>query len=390
MSPDLETVLIVSLAGIRFATRPRKAARELALTHRVRYLALQSSGRGARVDEAGVFESDGVAVHQIRVRPRKPGGDIRAKLYNLFAAYLPAFARLFLVAVKTPASIIIIANPVLAPIALAHRLRFRSRIVLDVAERPGAIAARESLASFFSAFEPMILRLLARGDGIATVAVPSDAHVLRSYGFNQVLPLRNAPLASWRAPYSDPIPSDALRCVVVGSIFAGRAFEIVIRAVARCVDRGVQVRLRIVGPGTDEYLQQLHEMTSEHGVEHVITWEGAIEGDQVSQTYLDADLGLVLYEADDPANDGLSNKILECVSSGRPVLAGNLPENRQFVTENRVGWLTEVAPDAIAAALEKIATTSNLQEVSRRCRELGDSNLTWETEFSGLLGALRS
>ncbi|MFB8189658.1 glycosyltransferase [Microbacterium sp. NPDC055988] len=378
-------MLIVSLAGIRFATRPRKAARELAWTHRVRYLALQSSGRGGRVDAAGVFDSDGVAVHQIRVRDRRPGGGITAKLFNLLVAYAPAFLRLFWVAMKTPASIVMIANPVLAPIAAAHRLRFRSRIVLDVAERPGAIAAKDSLASFFSRLEPFTLRHLAKGGGIATVAVPSDAGLLQRYGFERVIPLRNTPLASWRAPYHDPEHDGTLRCVVIGSVFEGRAFEILIRAMAICVARTVPVHLRVVGPGTPAYLQRLQVMTQDLGVEQVLTWEGPIEGDEVSKAYLGADLGLVLYEADDPANDGLSNKILECVSSGRPVLAGDLPENRRFVTENRVGWLAEVTPEGIATALESIVAEADLREVSRRCRALGDASLSWEAEFQPLL-----
>lgn len=387
-APARETVLIVSLAGIRFATRPRKAARELARTHRVRYLALQSSGRGGRVDAAGVFDSDGIAVHQIRVRARKPGGGMTAKLFNLFVAYAPAFLRLFWVAMKTPASVVMIANPALAPIAAAHRLRFRSRIVLDVAERPGAIAAKDSLASFFSRLEPFTLRRLAKDGGIATVAVPSDAGLLHGYGFQQVIPLRNTPLASWRAPYHDPVPGDTLRCVVIGSVFEGRAFEILIRAMAICVARDMPVHLRVVGPGTPDYLQRLQAMTHDLGVAQVLAWEGPIEGDEVSQAYLEADLGLVLYEADDPANDGLSNKILECVSSGRPVLAGDLPENRRFVTQNRVGWLAEVSPEGIASALESIVAEADLREVSRRCRALGDASLSWEVEFRPLRKAL--
>ncbi|MDQ0726309.1 glycosyltransferase [Microbacterium sp. W4I20] len=383
-----ETVLIVSLAGIRYATRPRKAARELARSYRVRYLALQSSGRGGRVDEAGVFDSDGIAVHQVRVRPRRPGGGIAAKLFNLLVSYLPAFIRLFWVAAKTPAAVILIANPVLAPIALVHRARFRSQVVLDVAERPGAIAARDSLASIFSRLEPLTLGSLARRDAIATVAVPSDANDLRTVGFRTVLPLRNVPLSSWRAPYVAPVGDDELRCVVIGSVFEGRAYEILIEAMALCAQKDVRVRLRIVGPGTDQYLQQLHSLTEERGASDVITWSGAIQGDEVSRTYLDSHVGLVLYEPDDPGNDGLSNKILECVSSGRPVLAGDLPENRLFVTEHRVGWLTQVTAESIADALIRIRAEADLSEISERCRALGDSSLTWEADFAAVAQAL--
>lgn len=375
-------VLVVSLAGIRFATRPRKTARELSRFGPVRYLALQSSGRGGRVDQAGVFDSDGVSVHQVRVRPRRSSGTLGSKLSNLIFSYLPAFLRLFRVALKSPAEVIVVANPVLAPIAIAHGWRYGSRAMIDIAERPGAVTASDSLASVFSRFEPIALRTLARRKAIATVAVPSDVDLVRGWGFNSVLPLRNAPLGSWRAPYADPIESDEFRCVVIGSVFAGRAYEILIRALAICAEREAKVRLTIVGPGTPEYLDELRSLTHQLGADSVITWSDAVDGDEVSATYLNAHVGIVLYEPDDPGNDGLSNKILECVSSGRPVLAGDLPENRSFVTENDVGWLTTVSPEAIADALIEIRGRADLIEVSRRCRALGDTSLTWESDFA--------
>lgn len=336
------------------------------------------------MDVAGVFDSEGVTVHQVRVRSRRPDGGIRSKLFNLFVSYLPAFLRLFWIALKTPASVIMIANPVLAPLAIAHRLRFRSKVILDVAERPGAIAATDSLASIFSRLEPITLRTLARRDAIATVAVPSDAAVLRAAGFKEVLSLRNVPLASWRAPFAEPTDVDVLRCVVIGSVFEGRAYEILIQAMSLCSQRGARIALRVVGPGTADYLHRLRQLTVELGASDVITWQGPIESDEVSQTYLDAHVGLVLYEPDDPGNDGLSNKILECVSSGRPVLASDLPENRLFVSDNDVGWLTDVTPEAIADALIRIRSEADLLAISARCRALGDSGLTWEADFAAV------
>jgi len=376
------TVLVVSLAGIHYATRPRKAARELSRFANVKYLALQSSGRGGRVDRAGRFNSDGIAVHQVKVRPRNPAATLGAKLENLFASYLPAFLRMAGIALKTPADIVYVAGPVLGTIALAHSIRFRSRIVLDVPERPGVLAAADSLASFFSRFEPFLIRRLASRRAVATVAVPSDVSLVRRWGFQSVIPLRNAPLAAWRAPYKPPRDSRPITYVVIGSVFPGRAYEIMIEALALSIRRGRPVALRIVGPGTDVYVSRLHELARELDVEDLISWEGAIEPDEVSATYLSAHVGLVLYEAADPGNDGLSNKILECVSTGRPVIAGDLPENRAFVTAHDVGWLTDVTPESLADTFERVAAEGDIDEFAARCRKLGDESLTWEADFA--------
>ncbi|WP_307362449.1 glycosyltransferase [Microbacterium murale] len=260
--------------------------------------------------------------------------------------------------------------------------------MIDIAERPGLVTATDSLASVFSKFEPFSLRALARRGAIATVAVPSDANRLREWGFGAVIPLRNAPLSSWRAPYADPVEAHELRCVVIGSIFRGRAYEILIQALAICSARGARIKLEIVGPGEQSYLAELQELTRRSGAGDVITWREAVDSDRVSKTYMDAHVGIVLYEPDDPGNDGLSNKILECVSSGRPVLAGDLPENRAFVTENEVGWLTSVTAEAIADALMHIHENADIEEMSRRCRNLGNTSLTWESDFSRVRDAL--
>jgi hypothetical protein len=88
------------------------------------------------------------------------------------------------------------------------------------------------------------------------------------------------------------------------------------------------------------------------------------------------ELGVALYEPTDAGNDSLSNKILECVSTDRPVLAGDLPENRRFVVDNKVGWLTSVTAEDIAESLvaraAKVGRASNC--ASGRARLRGPSS----------------
>lgn len=91
-------------------------------------------------------------------------------------------------------------------------------------------------------------------------------------------------------------------------------------------------------------------------------------------------VGTALYENVDAANDSLSNKIFECVVSGRPVIASDLSENRRFVQENEVGWLTDVAAGDLADLLRAIyEMRSNLSTLSRRVFERS-ATMTWENE----------
>ena len=112
---------------------------------------------------------------------------------------------------------------------------------------------------------------------------------------------------------------------------------------------------------------------------------------RTSEAYLGGQIGLALYEQDDAGNDSLSNKILECVSSGRPVLAGDLPENRRFLTEQEIGWLTAVNAAGISEAFVHIAGRSSLlAPLALTCRRLGDQQLNWEREFTKVVMAVRS
>jgi hypothetical protein len=103
--------------------------------------------------------------------------------------------------------------------------------------------------------------------------------------------------------------------------------------------------------------------------------------------YLSGHVGLVLYESDDPGNDGLSNKILECVSTGRAVLAGDLPQNRDFIQEHQVGWLTPMTTPDLAFSLAEVACRSKneITQIARRARKLGDTSLSWEGEFQRVI-----
>ena len=153
-------------------------------------------------------------------------------------------------------------------------------------------------------------------------------------------------------------------------------------AIAECKLLGFHIALDIYGFARESYLRSLQALVFELGIEDRVTWRGRLHMEEVSNAYLGAHLGLVLYEASDPGNDGLSNKIFECVSTGRPVLAGDLPENRSFVKDNDVGWLAEMSVVGLATALCKIAAENDLDPISRHCRHLGDNELNLDTEFT--------
>lgn len=389
--PNRADVLVLSLTPYRFATRARKAAFHLARSHRVVFASLAAAGRTGIRDSPGDFTVDGIAVSQVPVGRIRQSTDLWSRLWNLFAVYLPAYARLARVTLRTPSRVVYVTSPALTRLGLRHTRTFDSRLIFDVPERPGAVAVKGSLASTFARVERR--RLAEVGDlaALATVAVEPDTEVLRAMGFRRVEVLRNAPLSQWRADYRplDVGRDRPLRGVLIGSLFEGRGVEAVIDALVICRGTGTPIEVTIAGPSRPAYLAALKSRADHAGVSGMIEWIGSVPSDQVSDLYLRHDFGFVLYDQSVSGNDGLSNKILECVASGRPVIAGDLPENRKFVEAHAVGWLTRVDADSIAAVIASVERNRQvLPAYADRCRALGDAALTWEHEMEPVLSLI--
>lgn len=383
--------LVVSMPPHRYATRTRKAAAAYGTRGPVTFLALQEVGRTRKRDTHGTAVRDGVTVHQVPVRPLSAAPTTSARLRNLVRSYLPAFVRLVREVWRREADVVHVTGVPLLVLGLLHKARHGSVMVLDVNERPASVTAAGSLFALFRHVEPGLLRAGARWADLTLVVTPGHAAILTTdHGFDDVLVVRNAPLASWRSAFTRPPgrAAGALRVVAVGTLFEGRGLEPLLHGVDLARDRGTRVELDVHGSGRPDYAASLVELVTALHLDDQVRFHGHLDGARVSAAYLAGHVGVALYEPGDAGNDSLSNKILECVTTGRPVIAGDLPENRRFVVGNDVGWLTPVTAEGIADALVVCAADDRLDQLARRCRELGDSELTWEVEFGAVLSAL--
>jgi len=289
------------------------------------------------------------------------------------------------IVLTTEADVVHVVTMPLAPLGAMHKRRFGSHFTLDVTERPGAVAASGSLAGLFAKIEKPLLGWARPYVDLATAVVKPDVQILLASGYQRAALVRNAPMTDWRAPFV-PSPPGPMRFLVIGSIFEGRGYEMLVEAAARARTHA-EFTIHIYGPGRDEYVDRLRVRSAERGLGDVIFWHGPTSSSDVSATYLSGHVGLVLYESDDPGNDGLSNKILECVATGRPVLAGDLPQNREFVEEHGVGWLSPMTTEDLASSLVQVASCSaeQLTGLSAHARSLGDTTLSWEADFQSVL-----
>jgi len=386
--------LILTLLPYKFGTRAKKGAASLSMRIPTRYLAPARVGRSKLWDRPGAWsENANLSVHQVDVRTARTEPRVRNQLWNIFVVYVPALAKLLREALKFRADIMLINGTSLLPVGIIHHVVFKSRLVLDINERPGQVNTKGSIAAWFSRLEVAMLRLFSRYVSVALVVTYADVDVARKLGFRRVALVRNVPQSEWRASFTMPPFSRSeegeapLRLLAMGTIYEGRGYELMIRSVA-LLEGSQDVRLTLCGPGRDSYIEHLQELAQAFGVEKKIDFVDRIDPSEVSRMYLAHDVGLVIYEAADPGNDGLSNKLFECVASGRPVIASGLPENRRFVSESGVGWLTDNTPEDLASKILRAAQPQKLADVALRCRAMGDEDLHWDGEFMRALESL--
>jgi glycosyltransferase involved in cell wall biosynthesis len=297
--------------------------------------------------------------------------------------------------ISTPASIVHVNGLSLLPLGLLHRVRYGSRVLLDVDERPASGQLAGSVNRILRPLELPMLRLSAKW--LDTIVSVCDSHrtVLREATSHPLhLVIRNVPESSTRGAYRPPTPCRVRDVAVVftcvGSVFEGRGFETLIEACALVQDRMTNIRVEVVGYGRPEYIRRLRELAVTSGAAAMFQLRDPVPRGAVHEVYARAHVGLAVYDPTLAHNASLPNKVLEAVSIGRPVLSAGQDETATFLARTRTGWSTTYSPHDIADAMLTIEQalrlgSPSIEEWSRWCRALGDAELTWESEFSPLV-----
>ena len=384
------SAVVITFDSYPFSTRARKIA--VALGQRgmdVTFLGMARPGRTGRWTEPGTNVEDGITVVHVNMKAPLTEPSLRNLLVNPARSYLPAISRMIRHLVLNRYDLAVTISASLSWLGILHKVAHRGRLWLDINERPGAVKLSGSGASLVSPIEAPLIRLASRWADIGTAVVPPDVETLRAYGFSKSILLRNAPLNSWRANYRQ-IPAAPIRFVLIGSIFESRGFEMLIDAVRQIPDE-IELTVDVYGTGRSGYVEELIDRTDRAQQGHRIHWKGPLERSKVSSTYLDAHVGLVLYESNDLGNDGLSNKLMECVSSGRPVLAGSLPQNQRFVHDHGFGWTCEMTIEGLAAGILQVHRDfEKVDAIAAACRAAGDTWLNWDAEVATAADAIEA
>lgn len=170
-----------------------------------------------------------------------------------------------------------------------------------------------------------------------------------------------------------PEPSrGAVTAMYLGRLSPGKGLEYLIEAMS--LIRDVKLRLRMVGTGHPDYVDELRRMAENLGVMHLIDWPR--HKDNAAEYIRASHFGVL--PSSEPEAFGLAN--IEFMAEGRPQICTRNGAQPEYIADGIEGIL--VSPcnsEALAAEMSRLAMSSSLrQEIGAAARRRFENTLSWE------------
>lgn len=370
----MRTVLIVTHS---FVARDARIRRQIE--------ALRDTGWKVRVLSLDPSSDDGI----VRVRSvpmqRRRGNALRYLWeYGVFFAVTLAWVTRQVFFRSPPDLIYINSLPdLLVFAALPGRLR-RIPIILDIHDpMPELFTAKERSSSMlWSALAAQERASVAFADAVITVHEPlRDLLATRSPEADFDIVMNVPDLSSWGTTEWDPTS----RVVVYnGSIAVRYGLEELLRAVAEVGDEIPDISVRLIGEGED--LARLLSLADELGITDRVEERGRVVWRELSDHLADAWVGYNVPRPDPLGEISFSNKVVEWVSFGLPVVAGATPIMRRHFPDGTLWYATPGDVDDLAQLLRKLdaASPDEVRKGIARSREALRA-FDWPVQRAGLL-----
>lgn len=193
--------------------------------------------------------------------------------------------------------------------------------------------------------QPCLERYLARGAPAERFTV-----ILNSADPSLFPPPATAGDARAAGPQASPAP---LRIVSHGTLVERYGYDLLLAALARLLDEGLDLRLEILGAG--EQRPALEAQARALGLGEHLTLVGFVPLDRVAERLAGADIGAVANRSDPFTDRVLPTKLMEYAALGIPALAPATPAVRAYFDAGMVQLFEPGDLDALTAALRTLA-----------------------------------
>jgi glycosyltransferase involved in cell wall biosynthesis len=237
-------------------------------------------------------------------------------------------------------------------------------------------------------------RRLARTADLVIVPDASRAQFIR-----HALRLTRPPLVVGNAPLAVPPPDQGRLMTLLqaqglafskvlfrqGRIGAGHGLEVTLRSMSQWADP--TWGFVVMGFSEPDYLQHIHTLAESLGVAHQFVTLPPVMYDEVSKFTVGATAGHAVYEPIHINNRFIataSNKILEYMAAGLPLLTSDQPDIRILVARFACGILVDpTSPTAIAHGVNQLLGDSHTaHQLGQAGRQAFSTELNYSTQFA--------
>jgi glycosyltransferase involved in cell wall biosynthesis len=171
-----------------------------------------------------------------------------------------------------------------------------------------------------------------------------------------------------------------LQLLSVGRLEREKGHSVLLDAIARLRDHGTTVQLDLVGDGTR--LAALQRHARDLGIEHLVTFSGAVGQDRIREHYRRADAFCL-----PSLGEGIPVVLMEALAMGLPAIASNTMGIPELIEDGVTGLLVPAGrPDLLGHAIERLARDRSL---GRRLGESGRRKVIEEFNLDHGIDELR-
>jgi glycosyltransferase involved in cell wall biosynthesis len=157
--------------------------------------------------------------------------------------------------------------------------------------------------------------------------------------------------------------------------------QFIIKSYSIFVKRGHQEKLRMVLNGADDLMLEVKKLIAEEGLESFVIIEQRLPFDKLMEGYQHALALLIPLRPERQDKARFSHKIGEYLSSGRPIITGNVGEIEQYFEHKKNAFIaSDYTVEAYADLFTLIATDKELaNKVGLEGRKLGEASFNYST-----------
>lgn len=215
-------------------------------------------------------------------------------------------------------------------------------------------------------------QIVKRSDKITTVS-PNVSEELRAYGLNpkNITVVGNAVDKDFFIPASEAKTESNV--LFVGILRSGKGVLDLIDFAKYVCEKRPDVRFIICGEGP--LLKSMRLKALKTGLQQKIVFLGYVDRKRLIKLYQNA--ALLVQPS---AHEGLSTVVLEAMSCGLPVVAFDIPGNRQIISSGSDGILVNSkSPNSMAESILKLLNDERLRKcIGKEARATIEGHYSWQ------------